>query len=359
MGTSASTQQDVSGVTSSSLPSHSLPSLSLPRPQYTVGIPLMENLESHNTNLLHHQVSIPSTDGYKWRKYGQKNVKGSEHPRNYYKCTFPGCTVKKYVEKYEEDGKLLDRISYKGGEHSHDPSRITRLNAADQSSFKQAILQENIGLPAISSDIVVKTEGRVDHPLEISVEPTPLAESPTKGDAFPASPRLVVETTADVDHNDDGYSWRKYGQKNVKGTASGNLTPRSYYRCTQEDCPVKKQVEQRGNSIFNTYEGTHNHLAPGWDEVNKKKKRKLNRPPFDRIPSHSKLGDLSELSDKNVEENEGISNKVYGVTPEETMSIVIAEAHHNPNVEVRTLIPLQELQTESNTLPSIDVKNDM
>ncbi|KAE9596386.1 putative transcription factor WRKY family [Lupinus albus] len=36
-----------------------------------------------------------SDDGYNWRKYGQKLVKGSEFPRSYYKCTHPNCEVKK------------------------------------------------------------------------------------------------------------------------------------------------------------------------------------------------------------------------------------------------------------------------
>lgn len=30
-------------------------------------------------------------------------------------------------------------------------------------------------------------------------------------------PRVVVQTTSDVDILDDGYRWRKYGQKVVKG----------------------------------------------------------------------------------------------------------------------------------------------
>lgn len=30
-------------------------------------------------------------------------------------------------------------------------------------------------------------------------------------------PRIVVQTTSDIDILDDGYRWRKYGQKVVKG----------------------------------------------------------------------------------------------------------------------------------------------
>ena len=37
-------------------------------------------------------------DGFKYRKYGCKKVKGSQYPRNYYRCAFPGCSVKKIEE---------------------------------------------------------------------------------------------------------------------------------------------------------------------------------------------------------------------------------------------------------------------
>jgi hypothetical protein len=84
--------------------------------------------------------------------------------------------------------------------------------------------------------------------------------------------RLVIETTADVNHQDDGYSWRKYGQKIVKGS---NF-PRSYYRCTEESCPVKKQVEQRDNAIINIYEGVHSHKAPNLTADGRKRRRKNN-----------------------------------------------------------------------------------
>lgn len=38
-------------------------------------------------------------------------------------------------------------------------------------------------------------------------------------------PRIVVQTTSDIDILDDGYRWRKYGQKVVKG----NPNPRYVY----------------------------------------------------------------------------------------------------------------------------------
>lgn len=38
-------------------------------------------------------------------------------------------------------------------------------------------------------------------------------------------PRVVVQTTSEVDILDDGYRWRKYGQKVVKG----NPNPRSHF----------------------------------------------------------------------------------------------------------------------------------
>lgn len=63
-------------------------------------------------------VDKPTDDGYNWRKYGQKQVKGSEFPRSYYKCTHPSCPVKKKVER-SLDGQITE-IIYKG-QHNHSP----------------------------------------------------------------------------------------------------------------------------------------------------------------------------------------------------------------------------------------------
>jgi WRKY transcription factor 33 len=41
-------------------------------------------------------------------------------------------------------------------------------------------------------------------------------------------PRVVVQTTSDVDILDDGYRWRKYGQKVVKGNPHPRYIPCSF-----------------------------------------------------------------------------------------------------------------------------------
>jgi hypothetical protein len=68
-------------------------------------------------------------------------------------------------------------------------------------------------------------------------------------------------TKSEVDHLEDGYRWRKYGQKAVKNSSY----PRSYYRCTAARCGVKKRVErshQDPSTVITTYEGQHTHPSP-------------------------------------------------------------------------------------------------
>ncbi|XP_042483271.1 WRKY transcription factor 71-like [Macadamia integrifolia] len=74
-------------------------------------------------------------------------------------------------------------------------------------------------------------------------------------------PRFAFMTKSEVDHLEDGYRWRKYGQKAVKNSPY----PRSYYRCTSQKCTVKKRVErsfQDPSIVITTYEGQHIHPSP-------------------------------------------------------------------------------------------------
>ncbi|XP_022868921.1 probable WRKY transcription factor 23 [Olea europaea var. sylvestris] len=74
-------------------------------------------------------------------------------------------------------------------------------------------------------------------------------------------PRFAFMTRSEVDHLEDGYRWRKYGQKTVKNSPF----PRSYYRCTTASCNVKKRVERSyhdPSTVVTTYEGQDTHPSP-------------------------------------------------------------------------------------------------
>ncbi|XVF30319.1 hypothetical protein REPUB_Repub16aG0046600 [Reevesia pubescens] len=281
-----------------------------------------------------------SEDGYNWRKYGQKQVKGSEYPRSYYKCTNPNCQVKKKVER-SLDGQITE-IIYKGA-HNHpkpQPCRRPSLGSA-LSSEEMSESAEGSGTcvkveggliwknsQAGSKDIKLGSDWRADgleRTSSTSVvtdlsDPLSTAQGKSVG-AFESAdtpefsstlashddenddratqgsislcddaayddeseskrrktessltemnvasgalrePRVVVQIESDVDILDDGYRWRKYGQKVVKG----NPNPRSYYKCTSPGCPVRKHVERASHNlkcVLTTYDGKHNHEVP-------------------------------------------------------------------------------------------------
>lgn len=176
-----------------------------------------------------------SDDGYNWRKYGQKQVKGSENPRSYYKCTFPNCPTKKKVERSLE-GHITE-IVYKGT-HNHPKPQSKRSSSQ---AFPSASANSDFSGPAgnpymdsseISSASVGEDEFEQSSPMsrsggggddenereakrwkgEYENEAISVSDSRTVRE-----PRVVVQTTSDIDILDDGYRWRKYGQKVVKG----------------------------------------------------------------------------------------------------------------------------------------------
>ncbi|GJT23331.1 probable WRKY transcription factor 53 [Tanacetum coccineum] len=72
--------------------------------------------------------------------------------------------------------------------------------------------------------------------------------------------QIRISTDSGLEGNtDDGYSWRKYGQKDILGAKF----PRSYYRCTYryvQNCMARKQVQRTDEdpTVFEiTYRGQH------------------------------------------------------------------------------------------------------
>ncbi|KAJ4825520.1 hypothetical protein Tsubulata_048053 [Turnera subulata] len=94
-------------------------------------------------------------------------------------------------------------------------------------------------------------------------QPEMPSKSKKKGQKRIRQPRFAFMTKSEVDHLEDGYRWRKYGQKAVKNSPF----PRSYYRCTNTKCTVKKRVERSSEDptvVITTYEGQHCHHTIGF-----------------------------------------------------------------------------------------------
>ncbi|XP_054819012.1 WRKY transcription factor WRKY24-like isoform X2 [Prosopis cineraria] len=252
-------------------------------------------------------LSRRSDDGYNWRKYGQKQVKGSENPRSYYKCTYPSCPTKKKVER-SLDGQITE-IVYKGT-HNHPKPQATRRNSSNASSL--AIIPATNSVTAEMQDQSFASHGNGQMDSAATPENSSISmgdddfeqtsQRTRSGDEFDEDesdakrwkmegenegvsaagsrtvrePRVVVQTTSDIDILDDGYRWRKYGQKVVKG----NPNPRSYYKCTHPGCPVRKHVERASHdlrAVITTYEGKHNHDVPA---ARGSGSHSANRPPL-------------------------------------------------------------------------------
>ncbi|KAK2972293.1 hypothetical protein RJ640_014351 [Escallonia rubra] len=269
-------------------------------------------------------ISKNAEDGYNWRKYGQKHVKGSEFPRSYYKCTHPDCLVKKKVER-SHDGQITE-IVYKGAHNHHtsQPSLLVSpflqnevLDSVDggSSSVKaeDGAVWRSIQLGC--KDIKVDADWRVDGLERTSStsivtetsDPLSTPQEKTKGVLESAGTPELSSTLArhdcddkdgatqgsispggDADDEESEPKRRKLAEINV---ASRNVRePRvvvqiesemdilddgyrwrsmgkklSYYKCTSAGCPVRKHVERAADnlkSVITTYEGKHIHEVP-------------------------------------------------------------------------------------------------
>ncbi|XP_021287557.1 probable WRKY transcription factor 2 isoform X2 [Herrania umbratica] len=245
----------------------------------------------------------PSDDGYNWRKYGQKQVKGKiiykgahNHPkpppnrRSAIGSSNPLTDMQLEVPEQPgpqngTDGDPVWATAQKGTvaathDWRHDSIEVTSSapvgpeygngqapngthfesgDAVDASStFSNDEDEDDRGTHG-SVSLGYDGEGDESESKRRKIE----AYAPEMSGATRAirEPRVVVQTTSEVDILDDGYRWRKYGQKVVKG----NPNPRSYYKCTSAGCTVRKHVERASHdlkSVITTYEGKHNHDVP-------------------------------------------------------------------------------------------------
>ena len=82
-----------------------------------------EETEKHDTMENPHKT----LDGFKWRKYGRKNIKlaSSQVTRSYYRCTRPNCPARKQVD---ENGL----VKYENAHNHERPSLLSRKKEQKQ-----------------------------------------------------------------------------------------------------------------------------------------------------------------------------------------------------------------------------------
>ncbi|KAJ6973421.1 WRKY transcription factor 1 [Populus alba x Populus x berolinensis] len=215
----------------------------------------MQSGQEGRTPIMREKVS---EDGYHWRKYGQKLLECShdgkladivylgehEHPKPQHNLPQAvGCVLSVVEEK-------PDHLLLTGVEESHEPHPIESTNTSQISSVTSSEDVKRV----LSEPKRIRDEVDVDDDQRSKRRSTPV-DTPT------SEPRLVIQTKSEVDIVSDGYRWRKYGQKLVKG----NPNPRSYYRCSSPGCPVKKHVERASHDpklVITSYEGQHDHDMP-------------------------------------------------------------------------------------------------
>ncbi|KAF8092308.1 hypothetical protein N665_0417s0005 [Sinapis alba] len=218
-------------------------------------------VNNNNTNRSYNNVvnvDKPADDGYNWRKYGQKPIKGCEYPRSYYRCTHVNCPVKKKVER-SSDGHIT-QIIYKG-QHDHVRPQNRRVGVGGGGIRRSGGEIGDIHYIGGVGQVLESTDDSGyanDHDDDNDADNEDLPASKIRKIEGGVStthrsvtePKIIVQTRSEVDLLDDGYRWRKYGQKVVKG----NPHPR-----------VRKHVERASTdakAVITTYEGKHNHDVP-------------------------------------------------------------------------------------------------
>ncbi|XP_057805676.1 WRKY transcription factor 22-like isoform X1 [Salvia miltiorrhiza] len=107
----------------------------------------------------------------------------------------------------------------------------------------------------------------------------------------------------------DVWSWRKYGQKPIKGSPY----PRGYYRCsTSKGCMARKQVERNRSDpgmFIITYTGDHSHPVPthrnslaGSTRHREAKKPETSPPPPEKMESSRE--DLADVEEEEEEDDD-------------------------------------------------------
>nr|QWQ79534.1 WRKY transcription factor protein 16 [Zanthoxylum armatum] len=167
------------------------------------------------------------------------------------------------IQDFGSSSLLFDMVSVQASSTS--PPNPTTLKVTKMEScelLNHPATPNSSSISSASSEPVNDEQVKVEEHEENNQQKTKKLLKPKKtNQKRQREPRFAFMTKSEVDHLEDGYRWRKYGQKAVKDSPF----PRSYYRCTNASCNVKKRVERSFTDrsiVVTTYEGQHSHPSP-------------------------------------------------------------------------------------------------
>ncbi|KAF3449174.1 hypothetical protein FNV43_RR09902 [Rhamnella rubrinervis] len=154
---------------------------------------------------------------------------------------------------------------------------------------------------------------------------------------------------------DDGYKWRKYGQKSIKNSPNP--------RCTNPRCSAKKQVERSSDdpeTLIITYEGLHLHFAYPFFILGQA--QQLSNQPIKKPKKDSPQPEAQNYEPNKIQEAQESSPDVNNSLGMDTIT-VMEHHHHHDDQEfgeeergsqglLQDVVPLMILNPTSNTTSS-------
>ncbi|RCV37885.1 hypothetical protein SETIT_8G098700v2 [Setaria italica] len=103
-------------------------------------------------------TEAPHTDGYVWRKYGEKKINGTHFKRHYFRCSYKydrGCQATKQIQQQSSNDLPMFQVTYNS---EHTCNCTTAANTYIKSDLPQRSYRDNNGTISQMGDAMIRQE---------------------------------------------------------------------------------------------------------------------------------------------------------------------------------------------------------